>query len=222
MANASSLKDSIYQAILQDILSYEYKPNDIINERALVEKYGCSKSPVREALLSLCNDNVLRNIPRYGYEVIRMTRDDVREMLQYRYILESGLLLENYTRFTPAQIDRLEAINEKCSAADSDVWSHWASNSEFHRKMLLYCGNDYAAQELSRCMDRLKRAYAQFHWDNPEGAPFSMDTRNHESILRCLREKDREGLVCALKEDMNDFGGAGLARGQACWICQRG
>ena len=74
MSNPSSLKDTIYKAILQDILSYEYKPNDILNEKALVEKYGCSKSPVREALLELCADNILRSIPRYGYEVIRVTR----------------------------------------------------------------------------------------------------------------------------------------------------
>ena len=49
MRNPASLKDAMYKAILQDILSYEYKPNDILNEKALVEKYGCSKSPVRES-----------------------------------------------------------------------------------------------------------------------------------------------------------------------------
>lgn len=50
MKNEKSLKDTIYNAILEDMFSLEYKPGDILNEKALVEKYECSKSPVREAL----------------------------------------------------------------------------------------------------------------------------------------------------------------------------
>ena len=87
-----SLKEKIYNAILEDILSHQYEPSDILNEKSLVEKYGCSKSPVREALLALCSDNVLRSIPRYGYEIVRLTMDDVFDMLNFRLVLESGLL----------------------------------------------------------------------------------------------------------------------------------
>ena len=216
MNNPVSLKDSIYKSILQDILSYEYKPNDILNEKALVEKYGCSKSPVREALLELCADNVLRSIPRYGYEVIRVTRDDVRDMLQYRYILERGLLLEHFQTLSDTQIDRLTDLNEKCSKA-ADIWEHWAYNTEFHLKLIFFCGNSYAAESLRRCMDRLKRAYAQFYWDDPDGVHFSMDTRNHEAILQAIRAKDQAALANALAEDMNDFGGKRLYTAKA-WL----
>ena len=216
MNNPVSLKDSIYKSILQDILSYEYKPNDILNEKALVEKYGCSKSPVREALLELCADNVLRSIPRYGYEVIRVARDDVRDMLQYRYILERGLLLEHFQTLSDTQIDRLADLNEKCRKA-ADIWAHWAYNTEFHLKLIFFCGNSYAAESLRRCMDRLKRAYAQFYWDDPGGVHFSMDTRNHEAILQAIREKDQAALANALAEDMNDFGGKRLYTAKA-WL----
>ena len=214
---SDSLKDTIYKAILQDILSYEYKPNDILNEKVLVEKYGCSKSPVREALLELCTENVVRSIPRCGYEVIRVTRDDVREMLQYRYILERGLLMTHLGAFSDAQIERLAAIDEKCSKAE-DMWEHWAYNTEFHLKMALFCGNSYAAESLQRCMDRLKRAYAQFYWDDPEGVHFSKDTRNHEAVLAALRSRDGEALTAALAEDMNDFGGKRLYTATKTWL----
>lgn len=95
MKGKDSLKDAIYNAILESIISQEYRPNQVLNEKTLVEKYGCSKSPVREALVSLCNDNVLRNIPRYGYEVVRLTVEDIQEMLQFRLVLEGGLLSAN-------------------------------------------------------------------------------------------------------------------------------
>lgn len=87
------LKDIVYDAIMEDIYAGVHKPGDILNEGTLVAKYRCSKSPVREALIALCENHVLRNIPRYGYEVTRLTMDDIREMLEFRYCLEGGALL---------------------------------------------------------------------------------------------------------------------------------
>ena len=37
----------------------EYRPNDILTENQMIEKFGVSKSPVREALVELCKDGVL-------------------------------------------------------------------------------------------------------------------------------------------------------------------
>ena len=119
MKGKDSLKDAIYNAILESIISQEYRPNQVLNEKTLVEKYGCSKSPVREALVSLCNDNVLRNIPRYGYEVVRLTVEDIQEMLQFRLVLEGGLLSANCEKFGAAQLDCLEQIDQACSG----VWT---------------------------------------------------------------------------------------------------
>ena len=53
-----SLKNMVYQAILNGIFTDEYKPNQIINEQELVQKFGCSKTPIREALVTLCTDSV--------------------------------------------------------------------------------------------------------------------------------------------------------------------
>lgn len=205
--NQTSLKTTIYNAILEDIFSYKYKPNEILNEKALVEKYGCSKSPVREALISLCNDNVLRSIPRYGYEIVRLTMEDVKDMLQFRYILEGGLLSENYKKIHPLQLKRLADINSQCTTTKEDVWLHWQHNSDFHIMLVSFCNNNYAVEELQSCMDRLKRAYAQFYWSNYETASLPLDTRNHEHILKALEDQNLEQVLHYLKDDLSDFGG---------------
>ncbi|MDE6937949.1 MAG: GntR family transcriptional regulator, partial [Lachnospiraceae bacterium] len=92
---------------MNGILSLEYKPNDILTERELIEKYGCSKSPVRDALVTLCNEHVLISHPRYGYEVVRLTQEDVRYILEYRLLLESALLGSSYASIGPPEIDEL-------------------------------------------------------------------------------------------------------------------
>jgi len=202
-----SLKETIYNSILEDIIAREYRPGEILNEKSLTEKYSCSKSPVREALMALCADNVLRNIPRYGYEVVRLTMEDIHEMIQFRYILESGMLLQRMHRFTPSQIERLAAIDKRCTESAGNLMQHWELNTQFHRKLMDYCGSNFAGEELDRCLNRLKRAYAQCHWGKDEEPVDHMDTRNHARLLDALRSRDREAVLAALRDDLNDFGG---------------
>ena len=210
MSDQKCIREMVYNLLMEDILSYEYRPNDILTEKYLVEKYGYSKTSVREALLILCEEGVLRSIPRYGYEVIRITTDDIREMLQYRYMLEVSLLQRKIDWFTEKQVIRLEEINKKCTNTDKNIWEHWKYNSEFHLKMVSYCGNSYAERMLHRTMNHLKCAYAQCYWNDLNEFSLSMDTRYHENIIQCLREKDIDTLILNIRKDLCEFGGPSL------------
>ena len=66
-AKNQSIKELVYEGILNDIIQGVYPANSILNERTLVEKYGVSKTPVREALVQLCGEGILKNIPRYAH-----------------------------------------------------------------------------------------------------------------------------------------------------------
>ena len=49
-----SIKTQVYESVLKDILDGVYQPNAVINEKTLMEKFGVSKTPIREALVQLC------------------------------------------------------------------------------------------------------------------------------------------------------------------------
>lgn len=200
-----SLKDIVYQRTLDGIIQGEYKANQIINEAELVEKFGFSKSPVREALISLCNEGVLKNIPRYGYEVIRLTGRDVEEILRFRFLLESGFLRECYTSITPAQLKELYRLDDLCNASVDDMWLHWEFNTNFHLTLLSYAGNTYAWNQLKRSMGILKRAYAQFYWDKWDKEYNPIDMRYHRDILGCIERKDIGGAVEKMELDLREF-----------------
>ncbi|MEG1971576.1 MAG: GntR family transcriptional regulator, partial [Oscillospiraceae bacterium] len=144
MKTEGNLKESIYNAILEGIFNCEYKANQILNEKELTIRYNCSKSPVREALVTLCNENVLRNIPRYGYEVVRLTAEDVEDMLHFRFLLEGGMLKSNFLSFNAFQLEKLRALDESCCNEENDVWRHWESNVDFHLQMIAFSQNDCA------------------------------------------------------------------------------
>ena len=71
MKDRQTLKEKIYNQIIDGIVSGEYKSGQILNEKELVDRYDVSKAPVREALLILSSEGVLTNIPRYILFIIQ-------------------------------------------------------------------------------------------------------------------------------------------------------
>lgn len=202
----STIKDTVYQNIMNSIISFEYKPNDIITERELIEKYGCSKSPVRDALITLCNEKVLISHPRYGYEVVRLTGDDIHEILEFRLALESFLLKGSFSLLQPEDFQELRQLDALCEQTlQESMWTHWEANTQFHLKLASYAHNAYALEQLSAAMTRLKRAYAQFYWEKWTTAMPNNDVRFHESMIQSLEQGDPERCISYLKDDLNDF-----------------
>ncbi len=200
-----SLKNQIYDAVLNGILSGEFKPEQILTERELVEKFGCSKAPVREALVMLCNDDILRSFPRYGYEIVRLTSEHVEEILDYRLILETGYLRKSYQTLTKLQLNELKRIADRCLSPDADVWEHWEANTDFHLTLISFSRNRYACDQLKKSMSVLKRAYAQFYWQTWSQSMTTADVQHHHPIIQSLENKDIEQAVQLLEQDLKDF-----------------
>lgn len=202
-----TVSQQVYDAILDDVFSSRYKPGHILTERTLIEEYGGSKTTVREALISLCRENILRSIPRYGYEILRVERSEITDIIEFRYVLESGCLRRCFDQITPRHILRLQELNDLCSlSGDSeDLWTHWDHNAAFHMELVGLAGNRYVSHQLKTALDTLKRAYAQYYWGRQDASGRGRDTQNHQQIIDAIRAKDYEGARAALGRDLKDF-----------------
>ncbi len=98
------MKAEIYEAVLSDIIQGIYKQNEIITEKQLIAKYGVSKSPIRDALIELCKEGVLISHPRYGYEVVRINEKEIRDVVDFRILIETGCFRVCAPTFTPEDI----------------------------------------------------------------------------------------------------------------------
>lgn len=205
MKQQKSLKNIVYQSILEGILCGEYKPDQIINEQELVQKYGYSKTPIREALVALCNEHVLKSFPRYGYQVVSLSRDYVTDILDFRLMLEGGCLKKSFCSLTKSHLDELRAVDLLCQKDTDSFWEHWEANTAFHLKLLSFSKNEYAYQELDRSMKILKRAYAQFYWQNWNHTNAAVDIAHHTKIIDNIAEQNLEQALICLKEDLEDF-----------------
>lgn len=201
-----SLKNMVYQAILNGIFTDEYKPNQIINEQELVQKFGCSKTPIREALVTLCNEGILRSFPRFGYQVVSVSREEAQNILDFRLVLEGGYLRQSIGHITEENLAELAEIDERCKQSSDSVGItgrqiQHSSEADFLLR------HAYAYQELERTMNVLKRAYAQFYWQTWSNVNPALDIAHHNDIMQSIREKDLEKTQNYLKEDLADFCG---------------
>lgn len=206
---AGSLKEQIYQKVFEGIICGEYKPNDILSEKSLVEKFAVSKSPVREALIELCNENILRSIPRYGYEVIRITDREVEEIREYRLLMECAAVERYWEMLTPQSCDRLQQMLMRDYGVDTpyDVFEHWERNSRFHLELMACFNNQYLYRSLKSAMRFLARAYAQFYWDKWHQTQFFSTAGYHKKMVDCIRRGDKQTALLYLKRDISGFDG---------------
>lgn len=197
MTEKITLKETIYNQIYEDIIEGKYQPNDILTESAMIEKYKVSKSPVREAMIELCKDNVLHSLPRLGYQVVPITLKEVLDILEFRLDLELCALKKSFPRLKPSDIQELEkkAVLSPEELAQS-VLPHWLRNQQFHLTLCELSRNDYTYGVLKDTLKKSSRYVSQYFSSAWERSSES-NGAYHIAIAKALELRDLE-LACEM------------------------
>lgn len=200
-----TLKQRIYNAIWDGIVNGEYPAEYVFNEKALVEKFHVSKSPVRDALIELCSDGILRSIPRYGYEIVKITSRDLQDITRIRSLIELENLNSMVGRLSPEQIAQVKAqilqVDQMLQAGSLNVRQHWENNMAFHKLLYRMSNNQFGASLLERCLKAETVAYSTYCLYGTDQCE-KLDTSGHWAIIKCLEAGDREGTLEALRSDL--------------------
>ena len=153
-------------------LSHDLSANDIVTESSLVRRFSVSKAPVREALIELCKDGFLKSLPRFGYQVVQCSVQEIMEMLDVREDLEIG----NLKRCFPyLAADSLSIFREnedewaKDNDSNSDIYGNYYRNQRFHLMLCSLSGNRYMYRALDTVLRDSARFFATYYssaWDN--------------------------------------------------------
>jgi GntR family transcriptional regulator, rspAB operon transcriptional repressor len=137
-------RTSVYQQLRAAILSCSLRPGAQLQERQLAEQFQVSKSPVRDALLKLEEQNLVEVMPRKGYRVKRISLTDSRELYEMRQILERECIV----RLIDSASDKLLAALDDFRALPSPIelpeWIEY--NTAFHSFIAMNCGNSRLAR----------------------------------------------------------------------------
>ena len=201
-----SLTDRIHDSILEMIIKNPSDEEQVLNEKRLMELFGVIKAPVREALIKLCSEGVLRNVPRFGYMVIRMNEQDIWDALRMRVLLETEALETAFPNLEERELAEIRDHVSKAAAKQNvDVWEVWEDNKQFHLLLASFSGNRILMKLLQECMEMLTRSYAQKMWDKRNSMADSVDEAQHYGIYQKLCDKDLEGAIALLECDINSY-----------------
>ncbi len=156
----NNLVNDIYISLKQDILWLRLKPKTMLTETYLAEIYKTSKTPIREALSMLVRDELVSVFPRKGYMVTDVSMSDMRDMHQYRYILENANLVHAVKYATKEQLAHLDELAEMDSYYTEDD-PHFSKevvcNNAFHFYLAEMTGNRILLKQLTDTLEKLQR-----------------------------------------------------------------
>lgn len=198
-----TLTDRVHDRILEMIIQSATPEDIVFNESRLMETFGVSKAPVREALIRLCSEGVLEIIPRYGYVVVRLTEKDEKDVVSMRLMLETEALRSNFAQFSRCHLDRLrEQIERSCTASDMSIWEMLNFNEEFHL-LLAACGeNKIVDRFLKEVLQIQKRIYARHWWRDQKTLDTKVNAVPHSRIYEALCGRDMEKCMEVLRQDI--------------------
>ncbi|MCT8974900.1 GntR family transcriptional regulator [Microbaculum marinisediminis] len=151
---ASRLRDTLEQ----DIATGALAPGTRLDETALAERFGVSRTPIREALLELAGSGLVEHRPRRGAVVARIGAGRLFEMFEVMAELEGMCGRLAARRITDRQRADLAEAGNACAeaAAGGDTDAYYYENEQFHYAIYAACGNGFLAEEARRLHRRLK------------------------------------------------------------------
>ena len=144
IVGTNSLSDTAYQTLRQAILSGELAAGFFASDRELCEQFSFSRTPVREAVLRLRDEQLVEVLPRKGMRVCPLMVDDMREMsgllkaLSIQACLDIVAETVDFSAIKAVEADML--LMEK-NVADDDRTAWLDAEQSFHMRLIDLCGN---------------------------------------------------------------------------------
>lgn len=137
---ARTFTDTAVTLLRDMILSGGFEPGARLNELALSEQLGISRSPIREALQALAGQGLVRIVPGRGSYVMDFDLDSIRQLGEVRIALETRAAHLAASRATEAQLNQLASMlnvtDEALKAGET-----YPPELDFHRAILGASGN---------------------------------------------------------------------------------
>ncbi len=185
----SALADWAYSTIKESILNLKIVQGTQLHIDQMADQMGTSRTPIREALLRLERDGLVRISPRVGFFVTELTRRDFVETFEIREMLESRATFQAASALSKEDISFLDQLLEKSeSAVDrSDLKKFLEYEIKLHTFIVRHAHN----RRLAAMMDSIRdltyreRILSLESLDNVRAS-----LTEHRKIVQALRNHD--------------------------------
>lgn len=181
--------DDLYFAIINHRIS----PGTPLQEDALAEAFGVSRTVIRKALQRLAHERLVELVPNKGASVAKPTADEARQVFDARRVLERALIETVVAKAADADIKELvkTAKREHAAAERGNKQERVRLSGDFHCQLARLGGNPVLTDFLTELVSRTSLIIALY--ESPGAVPCSHT--EHLEIANAIQRRDRQRAV---------------------------
>jgi DNA-binding GntR family transcriptional regulator len=186
----TTLRERIAEGIRNAIVNGTIPTGSRVAEPDLAERFGISRTPVREALRQLESEGFITVVPRKGAIVASLSAKDISDFYDLKMVLEGYAARQATHALTDADIDRMDRVNDEmtATAAAGDWRKAIELHNEFHDIFVAASGNERLA-----AIDRnLVMQFQRFRLILAMHGSIEGSARQHREIVAAFRARDAE------------------------------
>lgn len=194
----------VTRALRQAIVSMRISPGEMLSEQDLAQKFGVSRSPVREALIKLSEAGLVRVLPQRGTQVVKISRAAVEDARFIRQAVECAVVREAALRARPVMLAELNASLTRQRRAQRATSSDdfMALDEEFHRLLAETAGRPAAwrmIEDVKPQMDRVR------YLDVKQAMPRHTIVAQHATIVDAIKSADPAAAEKAMHRHLSEI-----------------
>jgi DNA-binding GntR family transcriptional regulator len=184
-----------YRQILADIRAGVLMPGARLRETDLAERFGISRTPVREAIRQLEADGLVAHVPRQGATIRELDYTEVMELYEMRAVLEGTAARLAARAASDMELDELTALNAEM-AGTIDTTTAYELNRQFHMTLLDAAKNRYLVKSVN-ALQKTLLILGPTTLIEPIRA--TQAVQEHEVVLAALRDRDGQHAEAAMR-----------------------
>lgn len=206
-----TLREKILETIRDAIATGVLKPGEKVAEPELAERFGISRTPIREAFRQLESEGYLTVIPRKGAVVVSFSSKEVEEFYAIKSILEGYAAHRACQKLTDKEISRLEAINDKLSqlAEEGDIKHFFKVHNDFHELFRKAADNEKLDEMISGLVGKFQRLRYE---SLSKPGRMKVSVQEHNKIIDAFKARNAD-LAEQLVRKNAEYGGRVLMDG---------
>ena len=189
---SKALKTRVYEALKELIGHMDiYSSKELIrlDERALGEQLGVSRTPVREAISRLEQEGIVQNIARRGAFLVRKNKQEVLDIVDVWAALESMAARLATSRASDEEIAQLRKnfTSYDGEEARTHIDEYSDTNIEFHQTIIDLGKSELISQMAAQLFFHMRAIRTSTIKDRDRVAQSVMD---HTRIIEAIEERD--------------------------------
>lgn len=188
------------------ILTGDYEDGFQLRQDALAAELGISRIPLREALVQLESEGLVKILPHKGAIVSELSPEDITELFELRALLEPVLLRKSIPRLTEQDFEQLDAILKEYSEMLHTVQpGRWGElNTELHQLLLSRADQPRTAAIVDTLLQQTDR-YTRMQLSLSEKARDVAESE-HEKLVELCRQGQADTAAALLKQHIEHAG----------------